>query len=373
MSNQQTTPQKKPDLGLSRETILIVDDTPANLRVLSRMLIRRGYKVRAAINGTRALEAVQANLPDLILLDIMMPNMDGYEVCRRLKAGEQSRDIPVIFISALNATENKLKAFTAGGVDYVTKPFQAKEVLARVETHLALRNLQNILRQEITELDSFAHTVAHDLRNPLGNIMGYADLLAISLENGDVIPRENLQRAAQKIVQAAQKMDSIINSLLLLAGVRRQKVEFESLDMANIVLEAQHRLAGMIQNYQAEIILPDSWPTARGYGPWVEEIWTNYISNAIKYGGRPPRLEVGATYQDDGAVRCWVRDNGSGLSPEEQARLFTPFERLSQVRLEGYGLGLSIVIRIAEKLGGRVGVESELGQGSVFWFTLPGE
>ncbi len=372
MSNQQTTPPKKTDPDLSRETILIVDDTPANLRVLSRMLIKRGYKVCAAINGARALEAVQANLPNLILLDIMMPNMDGYEVCRRLKAGEQSRDIPVIFISALNETKNKLEAFTAGGVDYVTKPFQAKEVLARVETHLALRRLQKSLQQEIAELDSFAHTVAHDLKNPLCNIIGYADLLSESIKAGDKMPEKNLLFVMQ-IVKGAQKMDSIIKSLLLLAGVRKQKVEFKSLDMANIILEIQHRLAAMIQKYQAEIILPDSWPTVRGYGPWVEEIWANYISNAIKYGGRPPRLEVGATAQDDGAVRCWVRDNGSGLSPEEQVRLFTPFERLGQVQLEGHGLGLSIAIRIAEKLGGRVGVESELGQGSVFWFILPGE
>ncbi len=111
---------------------------------------------------------------------------------------------------------------------------------------------------------------------------------------------------------------------------------------------------------------------ALGYGPWVEEVWANYLSNAIQYGGRPPRVELGATEQADGMVRFWVRDNGPGLTPEEQARLFTPFTRLDQVRAKGHGLGLSIVRRIVEKLGGQVGVESEVGRGSVFTFTLPG-
>ena len=131
------------------------------------------------------------------------------------------------------------------------------------------------------------------------------------------------------------------------------------------------RLAHMIEEHQTEIILPGTWPVALGYDPWVEEVWVNYLSNAIKYGGQPPHVELGATAQADGMVRFWVRDNGSGLTPEEQARLFTPFTRLDQVRAKGHGLGLSIVWRIVEKLGGQVGVESEIGRGSVFTFTLP--
>jgi two-component system sensor histidine kinase/response regulator len=141
--------------------------------------------------------------------------------------------------------------------------------------------------------------------------------------------------------------------------------------MASIVAEAQQRLAHMIEEHQAEIILPDTWPVALGHGPWVEEVWVNYLNNAIKYGGQPPHVELGATKQPDGMVRFWVRDNGPGLRPEEQARLFTPFTRLDQVRTKGHGLGLSIVGRIVEKLGGQVGVESEVGRGSVFTFTLP--
>jgi predicted aldo/keto reductase-like oxidoreductase len=165
------------------------------------------------------------------------------------------------------------------------------------------------------------------------------------------------------------------------------------LDMASIVAEAQQRLAYMVEERQAEITLPDTWPVALGYGPWVEEVWVNYLSNALKYGGQPPRVELGASSPlvppigggappsipsiggevSGGMVRFWVRDNGPGFAPEEQAQLFTLFTRLDRIRAKGHGLGLSIVRRIVEKMGGQVGVESEVGRGSVFTFTLPGD
>jgi two-component system sensor histidine kinase/response regulator len=157
----------------------------------------------------------------------------------------------------------------------------------------------------------------------------------------------------------------------LLAGVRKKgEVEMRPLDMARIVAEARTRLAYLVEESQAEIILPENWPEALGYAPWVEEVWINYISNAIKYGGHPPRVELGATAEADGFVRFWVCDNGLGLTAYEQARLFIPFTRLDQVHAEGHGLGLSIVRRILERLGGGVGVESQVGRGSVFSFTL---
>ena len=180
-------------------------------------------------------------------------------------------------------------------------------------------------------------------------------------------------------------MGNIIDELLLLAGVRRTGVVTEPLDMAGIVAEARLRLAHLIRDTQADIILQgaSAWPVARGYGPWVEEVWVNYLGNALKYGGQPPRVELGADPfstppksrgKEEGLVRFWVRDNGQGITPEDQARLFTPFTRLDQARAKGHGLGLSIVRRIVEKLGGQVGVESDgvPGQGSTFFFTLPG-
>jgi signal transduction histidine kinase len=371
MSNQ--TPEATP-----RGNILIVDDTPANLRLLSNMLAEQGYKVRSVISGQMALTATQASPPDLILLDIRMPEMNGYEVCEHLKADEDTHDIPIIFISALDATQDKVKAFTVGGVDYITKPFQLEEVLARVETHLALRNLQKSLQREIierdkliAELDAYAHTVAHDLKNPLGTLVGFSDMLETEYTE---LSDEQLLLCVSTIARSARKMTNIIEELLLLASVRKMEdVKIEPLDMAAVVVEALDRLADMIAGHQAEITTPEVWPAAIGYGPWVEEIWVNYVSNGLKYGGQPPQVEMGGKLLNGpaGQVRFWVRDNGAGLPPDDQARLFTPFTQIHQARAEGHGLGLSIVQRIVEKLGGQVGVESKDGQGSVFFFTLP--
>jgi PAS domain S-box-containing protein len=241
-----------------------------------------------------------------------------------------------------------------------------------IET-LRRRNAELEARNE--ELDAFAHTVAHDLKNTLGVITGLTGVLE---EDYASMPGEELKRYLRVVAQNGRKINSIVDELLLLAVVHKlEEVEMRSLDMASIVAEAQQRLVDMIEEHQVEIVLPDVWPVALGYGPWVEEIWVNYINNAIKYGGQPPRVELGADPPslvggiEGEQARFWVRDNGPGLTPEEQSQLFTSFTRLDQVRVQGYGLGLSIVRRIAEKLGGQVGVESEMGRGSVFYFTLP--
>ncbi|HMR64932.1 MAG TPA: HAMP domain-containing sensor histidine kinase, partial [Anaerolineae bacterium] len=138
-----------------------------------------------------------------------------------------------------------------------------------------------------------------------------------------------------------------------------------------IIYQVQSRLQPMIEEYKAEIVMPKTWPMVLGYAPWVEEVWINYVSNGIKYGGQPPRLELGATLQSDQMIRFWVRDNGAGLTSEAQGSLFVEFSRLNKFSVPGHGLGLSIVRRIVEKLGGHVGVKSEIGRGSEFFFTLP--
>jgi PAS domain S-box-containing protein len=222
--------------------------------------------------------------------------------------------------------------------------------------------------QLIQELDAFAHTVAHDLKNPLHLLLSYAYLLRE--DYGSQV--DDLGRKyVDEMLQSGTKMNGIIDELLVMAEMRQSEVQAVPLDMRRIVDEACRRVAHLSAQYQAEIIVADAWPRALGYGLWVEEVWVNYLSNALKYGGRPPRVEVGADVQPDGMVRFWVSDNGTGLAPEEQARLFAPFTQLTRVRARGYGLGLSIVRRIVEKLNGQVGVESEVGHGSRFYFTLP--
>jgi signal transduction histidine kinase len=251
----------------------------------------------------------------------------------------------------------------------ITERKQAEETLRRYTVELETRN---------EELDAFAHTVAHDLKNPLALIVGYAEAL-----DGALLEGEQMSYHLRMIARNGHKMSSIIDELLLLASMRKLGgVELGPLDMAGVVDEACLRLVYMIEEHKAEIVLPDEWPVPWGYGPWVEEVWANYMSNALKYGGQPPRVELGADLlpsvpSDDGEEekgrmgRFWIRDNGRGLTPEEQARLFTPFTRLDQVSAKGHGLGLSIVRRIVEKMGGQVGVESRVGEGSTFSFTLP--
>ena len=241
----------------------------------------------------------------------------------------------------------------------------------------ALRHFASTLQARNDDLDAFAHTVAHDLKHPLTLIIGFADAL---LHDHAAMSPEQLERSLQNILQSGNKMNNIIDELMLLGEVRKTGKRSVPLDMAGIVAQAQQRLADMIEQHHAEIMAPDAlaWPQAFGYAPWVEEVWVNYLSNAIKYGGRPLRIELGADLQTEPRtsqpmIRFWVRDNGNGLAPGDQARLFTAFTQLDQVHAQGHGLGLSIVQRIVEKLGGQVGVESQgvPGHGSTFFFTLP--
>jgi PAS domain S-box-containing protein len=222
----------------------------------------------------------------------------------------------------------------------------------------------------IAELDAFAHTVAHDLKNPLHVIGGYAEYMSLNL---DKITKETMQHSLRSIEKVADKMDRIINALMLLSGVRKMDdVRMSALDMKRLLTETKSRLANVIEERQARITMPHRWPDALGFAPWVEEVWVNYVSNALKYGGEPPLVSVGGEIQPGAEhVRFWVRDNGPGLTQDQQDRLFTPFTRLGQIKVEGHGLGLSIVQRIVDKLGGEVGVDSAPGQGSTFWFTLP--
>lgn len=690
-------PQK--DNGTNGHRVLIVDDSPLSLQLLTHLIRLHGYQAETASSGLEALDAARRDPPDVILLDIMMPEMDGFEVAEALKADPHIDDIPIIFISALNDESSKVKAFDAGGVDYIAKPFQNREVLARVNTHVKLRDTTRRLEQQLAEreklikrlditneqlqtalarteglyritrslitsedipdmlqtvtqsvasilsceaafvvtvnlevpaitffarggsgfealrepsvdllmaglsgwvikhlqpvlspkgmmdpreqpparrwrealqvgammvvplyyrgrlmgtmtalnrldqpdfteedlaqfsaiagqvsvalanaqlsdetaylkrfnegivqgvaeailvtdederitfanpaaeamlgysldalvgrpctmlfppelnggtkgalvcrsgvaarfetllqagdgrqvsvlasvrplyqdgeivgslaaltditelkqaedrlrqyahdleaqnaeLDAFAHTVAHDLRSPLTGIVGFVDLLSQALEEqGD----KRLSEYVHYIARSTVKMENIIDELLLLASVRAMdEITLSPLDMGRIVMEARDRIEYLIEEYGAKVTVEDGWPQTLGYAPWVEEVWVNYLSNAVKYGGQPnagvpPRVVLGYDPPADGStwVRFWVRDNGPGLAPEQQARLFTPFERLHNVRAEGHGLGLSIVRRIVEKLGGQVGVESTLGVGSTFYFTLP--
>jgi len=311
---------------------------------------------------------------------------------RILKSGKQSADFYQVLWDTITSgriwhgeLHNKRKDGTLywesatiapvqDAAGHITNYIAIKEdVTARKQIEEELRQFNAELQTRNEELDAFAHTVAHDLKNPVSLVITSAELL---LDAEYPLNDEERKRTTLSIARAGRKMNSIIQELLLLSQVRKTEVAVRPLDMHSIAQEALLRLQEMLANYQVELAVPaaSEWPSAVGYGPWTEEVWVNYLSNAIKYGapeGVPPHVELGAELQPDGMARFWVRDNGPGLTPEAQSRLFTPFTRLDQVHTQGHGLGLSIVRRIVEKLGGQVAVESQLGQGSTFVFTLP--
>ena len=243
----------------------------------------------------------------------------------------------------------------------ITEHKQAEQKLQHLNDELHARNV---------ELDAFAHTVAHDLKNPIHSLIGYAQVLVDDYETIDPTLRHEF---LVTIAQTSEKMHAIVQELLLLSGLHRRSVECYPLDMEAIFSEALLRFKTNLKQQGGTLQAPETWPVAIGYGPWVEEVWSNYLSNALKYGGTPPEITVGATPQADGQIRFWVRDNGPGLTAEERASLFKPFTRLKPIKAEGHGLGLSIVRRIIERLGGTCGLESspEACPGSTFYFTLP--
>jgi PAS domain S-box-containing protein len=220
----------------------------------------------------------------------------------------------------------------------------------------------------ISELDAYARTVAHDLKNPLSNIIGHAHLLNSECSNN---PESHLY--LNGIIDGAMRMNSIIEGLLLLAKVRNvENIKLNELDTQQIVYSAVDRLTLEMKERNAHIVFPDRWINACGYSIWVEEVWTNLISNAIKYGGENPRIEIDC-YEKDESVFYTVKDFGVGINFDEQENVFVEFSRLSRSTgdAEGHGIGLAIVKRIIKKLGGVVGVNSKLGEGSVFYFSLP--
>ena len=354
-ANREKAWQPNPD-----EEILIVDDNPVNIDVLQQILIRYGYKTRPAMSGEEALEVMAKHTPALILLDVLMPNgMDGLETCRQIKTNKKFRDIPVLFVSAMESTRDKVRGFDAGAVDYITKPFQIQEVLARVQTHLQLRRSRK-------DLESYGRMVAHDIKSPLNNIYGLCSL--ILQDHGlDVSLRNDIEAIQRSAMQIRQITESLLLLALLDADQEIQKVELEMLPLVQYCVDTLH---AHIQEAGARVEIEGELPTAPAQKIWATQIWMNFLSNAVKYGGDPPVIKVRGRREND-RVRYEVEDQGPGISPDQQNEVFKEATRLHQVRAEGHGIGLAVVRRIVTRLGGVCGVDSTLGEGSTFYFELP--
>lgn len=242
------------------------------------------------------------------------------------------------------------------------------EIEERQQANVALQNLSGMLQAQNAELEAFARTVAHDLKTPLTGIAGLAQVVLLDLRSGR--PAE-VERMVELLASSATQAIQIVDALLLFAATANITPQLATIEMGVLVRTIPQRLHGLIESHGATLVISERWPTAQGYALWVAEVWVNYVSNAIKYGGPNPTIILGWDEPAGGQVRFWVRDHGAGLDPEQQKRLFTPFTRLHLAGASGHGLGLSIVQRIVSRLGGEVGVESAPGYGSTFSFTLP--
>lgn len=382
----------------SQGDILIVDDHLENLQVLFSMLTDYGYDVRRVINGKQALTAVHSEAPDIILLDILMPGMDGYEVCQQLKEQEKTAQIPVIFLTALDDELNKIKAFELGGIDYITKPFHIKEVVARIENQLTIQrqrlalaqqneqlkqqnwrleqlNCQLVkanskLEQSNKDLEQFAYIASHDLRSPLQTIIGFTEILNQKYQHCfDKKGTHYLER----IISGAYRMNRLIKGLLEYSRLSTENIQFKEIDGNWIIEQVLESLQSAIENSSAEI-KRDEMPKLMGDEVQIEQLFQNLISNAIKYRHPEvaPQIQITVEESLNQQYLIGIHDNGIGILSENFQQIFQVFQRLhTGDEYPGTGIGLAVCQKIVDNHGGSIWVESEGDRGSTFYFTLP--
>lgn len=350
--------------------ILIVDDVPENLQLLFEILSEEGHEVRRVLNGSQALKAVEIDPPDLILLDIKMPLIDGYEVCESLKKDKKTASIPVIFISALNEMFDKVKAFSVGGADYINKPFDVYEVLMRVDNQLKLlRTTQALENQNIElkmlnrDLESFNYMVSHDLRRPLTRLLGYGELLLDS-----ELPETELKETIEIIVGAGKEMNQIITDLLHLAKIRKEKLYLESVNLSEMVSSLLQSLQKREPERLVEIFVEPDLELI-GDRRLLKLALENLVDNAWKYTRKTATPRIEFIQAEDGS--CCLRDNGAGFELESQEDVFAPFLRFhTEKEFKGTGIGLAIVHRIIQSHQGKIWCEAAVNEGAAFYFTL---
>ena len=403
---------------LDPKTVLLVDDNPTNLSVLFDALAQSGLRLLVAEDGEAALEQIQYAKPDIILLDVMMPCMDGFETCRRLKSNPDTKNIPIIFMTALNEIINKVEGLSIGGVDYITKPIQPDEVLARIKVHLELHDLQTqlksqnlVLKQEIQDRERAEHalklllrTVSHDLKNPItGLLLVLRNILQqnpasnapqpATPNSAPTTPAQTnrntigVSRAVlERMVDSAQHQLNLINSLLETHTLDPVENHEESVSQGTSVvlhrksLEFHHLITSVIQEiepflekYQGTVHHQVSSELSPVYGD-SSQLWRvleNLITNAIKHN--PPGVAITITARENNChLICDVQDDGQGIPVAEQTSLFEPYRRApAQSNTPGLGLGLYLCRQIVQAHGGTIQLLSHPDQGAMFRFTLP--
>lgn len=360
--------------------ILIVDDVLENLRILGTMLKKQGYHISVATDGAQAFKAMQNHLPDLILLDVVLPDMDGFQICEQIKLNDKTKEIPVIFLSAKNEMPEVLKGFQLGAVDYITKPFNTEELLLRVETHIKLRrqhNLLNIKNKQLQELiatkDKLFSIIGHDLKNPIAGILGIFELMALKI---DALSKEEIKEFSKTVLTGLKSLSDQLEGLLLwskmqIGSYNYNPVKLDLFKQVDTIISVNAITAlskGIIINnlvnediqiYADEIML--------------RSIIHNLLSNAIKFTYNKGRIECSCFTETNYVTLC-VKDNGRGMTDEELSKLFKIDKNLRMKGTngeQGTGLGLLIVREMVEINMGVIDVESASGTGTTFLVKLP--
>ena len=352
-----------------RPVVLVIDDQVVNLRLVSALLSQSGYEVLSALSGSEGLAVAEATPPDLVLLDMRMPDMDGFEVLRLLREAEVTATVPIIFLTADNDRENLLRAFTAGVNDYVTKPFVGRELLARVHNHVELKLSRDALSRFALEKQAMAELVAHDLRNYFANIMFATEL---QCDSPGVAPA--VIKLAESIRSSADAGMLFLQALLEQQQHQAEGIAIEPLPVRQILCEVVDLMAASARAKKIALtLLPHETVIVSGLRPGVAHVLQNLLSNAIKYS--PPASRVDITAVTHGARgRIQVMDRGPGISEADQERLFQRFVRLSSVPTAGEsstGLGLALAKQQARAMGGDLWFETREGGGSIFTLELP--
>ncbi|MCP5495951.1 MAG: hybrid sensor histidine kinase/response regulator [Leptospiraceae bacterium] len=366
------------------KTILLIDDVPQNLKVLGNTLKEVGYKVIIAANGQTGIHAAKTQKINLILLDIQMPEMDGYDVCRELKSDEITKEIPVIFLTASHETEALVKGFELGGMDYITKPFDKKEVLVRIHNHLMIRDLQLELKEkndilqklldrerEVSQIKTNLISLAsHDLRSPLAVISSSNQMLG---GYGDQLSGKAKQNHHHNIDISVQNIEKMLDNILMYSKVESSKVvlNVQSMYAKEFCTKLLAELRIISYTHTIKLSIEENGLEIKADPILFQHIFLNLLSNAIKYSPEQSTIIWSITKQN-GKVIFGIKDEGIGIPEDEIPKLFTEFHRARNVKdIKGTGLGLFIVKQFVELHGGSIEVKSELWKGSEFIVSIP--
>jgi two-component system, sensor histidine kinase and response regulator len=353
--------------------ILVADDQQYNIQVLGSILGKQGYEIVPASDGPTALKRLALRLPDLILLDVLMPGMDGVEVCRRIRENPEWKDIPIIFLSASDDKEMIVRALEAGGVDYVTKPFNHAEMLSRVRTHITLKRARDRLTQLAEDKDELLGILAHDLKSHLGGIQMSAGLLQGTLAGAEDGKRQQL---CENICRSTSQLRVFVQEFLANSATDHGiTLKPEPVNLGELVVQAAQNYleAARRKELTLETAVPREAAIVYADKSALRQVLDNLLSNAVKFSDHGKQIIVSVRSAEN-SIECRVQDHGPGFNPEDKANMFRRYRRLSARPTGGEpstGLGLSIVQKLVQALKGELTCESDPGRGATFIVRFP--